>query len=132
MERLTFRHDAPYSKFHQKAELCEPVNCANQNSRAALDALTDRLAAYEDTGLEPEDIETIKAVYVPDHQELKEYRAVDTVEEFRALKEAEQTRREGCPCDLCRFSPPSSRDGKPCAMCPAIGRDLRGESHDGE
>ena len=23
------------------------------------------------------------------------------------------------PCDVCRFSPPSSSDGKPCCMCPA-------------
>lgn len=23
------------------------------------------------------------------------------------------------PCDLCKFNPPSSGDGKPCFMCPA-------------
>ena len=22
------------------------------------------------------------------------------------------------PCDLCRYAPPSSSDGKPCCMCP--------------
>jgi hypothetical protein len=26
------------------------------------------------------------------------------------------------PCDLCRFNPPGSGDGKPCTMCPAEGR----------
>ena len=26
------------------------------------------------------------------------------------------------PCDLCRFTPPSSCDGKPCTMCPAEDR----------
>lgn len=26
-----------------------------------------------------------------------------------------------CPCDVCRYNPPSSRDGKPCTMCPAQG-----------
>lgn len=26
------------------------------------------------------------------------------------------------PCDVCRFRPPSSADGKPCCMCPATGR----------
>ena len=26
------------------------------------------------------------------------------------------------PCDLCRYNPPSSADGKPCTMCPAEGR----------
>ena len=25
------------------------------------------------------------------------------------------------PCDLCRYNPPSSCDGKPCTMCPAEG-----------
>ena len=23
------------------------------------------------------------------------------------------------PCDVCRYNPPSSTDGKPCTMCPA-------------
>lgn len=23
------------------------------------------------------------------------------------------------PCDVCRFNPPSSADGKPCSVCPA-------------
>lgn len=26
-------------------------------------------------------------------------------------------------CDLCRYNPPSSADGKPCTMCPAETRD---------
>ncbi len=26
------------------------------------------------------------------------------------------------PCDVCRYNPPSSTDGKPCTMCPAEGR----------
>ncbi len=26
------------------------------------------------------------------------------------------------PCDACRFNPPSSKDGKPCSICPAEGR----------
>ena len=26
------------------------------------------------------------------------------------------------PCDVCRYSPPSSCDGKPCTMCPAEGK----------
>lgn len=27
------------------------------------------------------------------------------------------------PCDLCRFNPPSSADGKPCTMCPVERRE---------
>ena len=26
------------------------------------------------------------------------------------------------PCDVCMYSPPSSCDGKPCCMCPAIAK----------
>lgn len=26
------------------------------------------------------------------------------------------------PCDVCRFYPPSSGDGKPCCICPAEGK----------
>ena len=32
------------------------------------------------------------------------------------------------PCDVCRFSPPSSGDGKPCCMCPAERRPPEGEA----
>lgn len=31
------------------------------------------------------------------------------------------------PCDVCKFSPPSSSDGKPCCMCPATSRPPEGE-----
>ena len=31
------------------------------------------------------------------------------------------------PCDVCRFSPPSSGDGKPCCLCPADRRPPEGE-----
>lgn len=27
------------------------------------------------------------------------------------------------PCDVCRHNPPSSKDGKPCCICPAEGRE---------
>jgi hypothetical protein len=45
------------------------------------------------------------------------------------LKEAEpeaieawNRRAAKTPCDLCKFNPPSSMDGKPCTMCVADGR----------
>lgn len=31
-----------------------------------------------------------------------------------AIKALEQE-----PCDVCKYNPPSSGDGKPCTMCPA-------------
>ena len=27
------------------------------------------------------------------------------------------------PCDLCRFNPPSSGDGKPCSMCLVVAKE---------
>jgi Lar family restriction alleviation protein len=36
--------------------------------------------------------------------------------------EAWDRRTANTPCDLCRFNPPSSGDGKPCTMCVAEGR----------
>lgn len=36
--------------------------------------------------------------------------------------EAWNRRTANTPCDLCRFNPPSSGDGKPCTMCVAEGR----------
>lgn len=35
-----------------------------------------------------------------------------------AIKSLEQ--EPTSPCDVCRYNPPSSGDGKPCTMCPAV------------
>ena len=42
-----------------------------------------------------------------------------------AMGEALRERKN--PCDLCRYNPPSSCDGKPCTMCPASSKE---EAHD--
>ena len=36
-----------------------------------------------------------------------------------ALREMDAQEKPKTPCDLCLYNPPSSRDGKPCTMCPA-------------
>ena len=38
----------------------------------------------------------------------------ETVKAIKALPSAQPT-----PCDVCRYNPPSSMDGKPCGVCPA-------------
>jgi Lar family restriction alleviation protein len=43
------------------------------------------------------------------------------ISSFEAI-EAWNRRAAISPCDLCRFAPPSSMDGKPCTMCVAEGR----------
>lgn len=36
-----------------------------------------------------------------------------------ALRDLDAQENAKTPCDLCCYNPPSSRDGKPCTMCPA-------------
>ena len=58
-----------------------------------IDMLTDRLAAYEDTGLEPEDIFQIKGEVFGlrlDKEELEQYRALGPIDHTRELLQAEQ------------------------------------------
>lgn len=44
-------------------------------------------------------------------------------EQYDALEMAIKALQEPkSPCDLCRYNPPSSGDGKPCTMCPSEGR----------
>lgn len=38
---------------------------------------------------------------------------------IHALRKLDEQENAKTPCDLCRYNPPSSRDGKPCTMCPA-------------
>lgn len=66
MERYSDRAIAILNELHKErldyeSEYISLIDAANQ------------LAAYEDTGREPEDIETILAVYEQDHKELRKY-----------------------------------------------------------
>lgn len=75
----------------------------------------DRLAAYEETGLEPEDF---KQTFSEDTILKLAGQALGITPD--RLRELAQADREGIsPCTFCRFNPPSSGDGKPCCMCPA-------------
>lgn len=56
----------------------------------------------------------------------------DMVEDFEELEDVAHVLKNATtltppnepltPCDMCMFSPPSSGDGKPCCMCPAVSR----------
>jgi len=39
------------------------------------------------------------------------------------IKQLEGVTIPTSPCDLCKYNPPSSTDGKPCTMCPAVKMD---------
>ena len=56
----------------------------------------DRLAAYEDTGLEPEEIEQLKGEAFGlrvDKQELEQYRALGLIDRLRKLAQADKENR---------------------------------------
>lgn len=77
--------------------------------------VVDRLAAYEDTVLEPEDF---KRAFSEDTILKLAGQALGITPD--RLRELAQADKEGIsPCTFCRFNPPSSGDGKPCCMCPA-------------
>ena len=98
-----------------------------------MDAI-NRLAEYEDTGLEPEEIkeayrkgwqraideiayEEQAGTILVENPLLTEYVKLGPTARLRELAQAD---KEGItPCTFCRFNPPSSCDGKPCSMCPA-------------
>lgn len=40
-----------------------------------------------------------------------------------AIKMGIEALNNKTPCDLCKYNPPGSGDGKPCTMCPAVGKD---------
>ena len=67
--------------------------------------ICDRLAAYEDTGLEPEEIEQLKGEVFGlkvDKQELEQYRALGPIDRLRELKQADDEGR----CVVLPFKPP--------------------------
>lgn len=41
------------------------------------------------------------------------------VKAIDVIKGLPSAQPEISPCDVCRYNPPSSADGKPCTMCPA-------------
>ena len=47
------------------------------------------------------------------------YNNGDTDENAARRLAAAWNRRHLYPCDVCKYNPPSSGDGKPCLMCPA-------------
>lgn len=65
----------------------------------------DRLAAYEETGLEPGEIEQLKGEVFGlrlDKQELEQYRALGPIDRLRELKQADDEGR----CVVLPFKPP--------------------------
>lgn len=90
-----------------KMEFCDKAyNCEKIKDRSCpYLKMVDRLAAYEDTGLEPREIEQLKGEAFGlkvDKQELEQYRALGPIDRLRELKQADDEGR----CVVLPFKPP--------------------------
>ena len=112
MERYTEKHYDGNGYYLICSGNCETLNCGDCG---ILDKIVDRLAAYEDTGLEPEDF---KRTFTEDAL-LKLTGQLLGVTPDRLREQAQADKEGNSPSTLCRFKPPSSGEGKPCCMCPA-------------
>lgn len=103
MERLTTRENGSGFVFIGKRprgflckiEFCDKVyNCEKIKDRSCpYLKMVDRLAAYEETGLEPEEIEQLKGEVFGlkvDKQELERYRAFVSIDRLRELAQADR------------------------------------------
>ena len=92
MERYTEKHYDGNGYYLICSGNCETLNCGD---RGILDKIVDRLAAYEDTGLEPEKVlpkeyagEIMKSMIL-----LKEYQKLGPIDRLRELKQADDEGR---------------------------------------
>ena len=51
--------------------------------------------------------------------ELADYYLIKADNQAKQIRNLEARYARATPCDMCRFNPPSSGDGKPCTLCPA-------------
>lgn len=95
MKRLTMWYDGNHA-------ICENEECSLSRCPFAdpvceqTQSIIDRLAAYEETGLEPEEIEQIKGEVFSlrlDKRELERYRALGPIDRLRELKQADDEGR---------------------------------------
>lgn len=93
MERLTERFDGQVVRkgCHGPCSTCPGAECAD------IYPMIDRLAAYEDTGLEPEEISGLCSMYerskMADPLRLEEYKTLGTIDHLRELAQAENDGR---------------------------------------
>ena len=113
MERYTEKHYDGNGYYLICSGNCETFNCGDCG---ILDKIVDRLAAYEDTGLEPEEVNVIAGLasencakvadkidqLLSDDKELEQYRALGPIDRLRELVRADSEGR----CVVLPFKPP--------------------------
>lgn len=91
MERLTIR--TPKGAALKMNDTYSNESAARKDLMRRYRIAVDRLAAYEDTGLEPEEVEQLKGEVFGlkmDKQELEKYRALGHIDHLRELAQAEK------------------------------------------
>lgn len=87
-----------------KCVLDDCINCISPTQQDVIDKSVDRLAAYEDTGLEPEEVQAIAGLasencaktadaidkLLQDDAELKSYRELGSIDRLRELAKADR------------------------------------------
>ena len=85
----------------------------------------DRLAAYEDTKLEPEEIKSLQAEYAVNLKVLESYRSIGSVDRLRELAQADKEGR--CVVlDMPRKPLVWGDDDQNTCLCPYCDKDLMG------
>ena len=71
-----------------------------------------------------DDIETMRILFGAQIGELCNQGRWNDAEGMEGIRDRLiQALESQSPCDLCKYNPPSSMDGKPCSVCPAEGRE---------
>lgn len=100
--------------------------CFDPKEMSDVEKALRRLAAYEDTGMEPDDIESLKII--PATNELLAYRALGTVEELTRGAALREARDEGrvVVLDATRKPLVWGDDDHNSCLCPDCCEDLMG------
>lgn len=98
MERLTYQWNCGYAidlpnALSGKRETLKWSVSERKRGLRLTGYIPDRLAAYEDTGLEPDDVTDLMAAHGIAIGNLAEYRALGSVDHLRELVQAEQDGR---------------------------------------
>lgn len=121
-KRYTRKHYGENGYYIICSENCETLNCGDCG---ILDKIVDRLAAYEDTGLEPEEVAKIREDVENGYMKSTARRYGISVARLRELAQAD---REGrCVVLNMPRKPLVWGDGdKNTCLCPYCGKDLMG------
>lgn len=95
MKRMTYKRNDGYAinlpnALSEKDETLEWSISESKNGMRLEGDIPNRLAAYEDTGLEPAEIKSLQAEWAANLSALDAYRALGSVDRLRELAQADR------------------------------------------